>query len=331
VPEPPPATRRPRLDRASAQIRNAVRAMLPHEPASFIVAVSGGADSMALAAACAHLAATTDHAFSAVTVDHGLQPDSAAVATAAHGRLNALGLPAQVVTADISSAAEGPEGAARTARYRALESARVTSGAMAVLTAHTLDDQAETVLLGLARGSGARSLAGMRPRTGTLWRPLLGIERTATRASCAALGIEIWDDPWNTDPAYARVRVRKRVLPVLETELGPGVARALARTAALLAADSDELEEQAAVAAQGLTAGGRLDVAAAQLPAALRTRIIRDWLRSHTGGGQEIGAAHTAEVDDLLCGRRTGAVSVPVAARIVRTSAGLEVRDASAR
>lgn len=318
---PTAAARRPRLDADTAAIRAAVRAALPPEPHALIVAVSGGADSMALAAACAHVGRASGHAFTAVTVDHGLQEGSAAIAARAVAAVQALGLPARTVRVDVARTG-GPEAAARRARYAALEAARADLGARAVLTAHTLDDQAETVLLGLARGSGARSLAGMRPVAGTVWRPLLGIERAQTRASCAAQGVPVWEDPHNADPAFARVRARRTVLPVLEAELGPGIARALARSAAQLAADSDELEAQAAEALARCAHGARLSPEAAGLPPALRTRVLRAWLRTAGGGGQELGHAHVQRADALLTGARTGAVSVPIARRAVRTPNG---------
>lgn len=350
----PEGGRLPRLDRASADIRNAVRALLsvapagsldhpgaevpaaaaqhvpesaPQPAAEYVLAVSGGADSMALAAACAHLGTRPGPAapaprFHAVVVDHGLQDGSAATAAAVVEHLHALGLSAEAVRVAVDPAHGGVEAAARSARYAALESIRATRGSAAILTGHTRDDQAETVLLGLLRGSGARSLAGMRPRAGQLWRPLLDITRAQTRASCTAAGIPVWDDPMNTDPRFARVRARTRVLPVLEAELGPGAARALARTAALLAADSDALEAQAAAARPAHTSGPEVHATAAELPQAVRTRVLRDWLRDHAGTAQEVGAHHVEAVDELLTGRRRGAVSVPGSAEVRRTAGG---------
>ena len=145
-------------------------------------------------------------------------------------------------------AAGGPEAAARDARYaRAARRRARRSARAAILLGHTLDDQAETVLLGLARGSGAASLQGMAAASDldgiALLRPLLDVRRTTTRAACAAEGLEPWDDPHNGDPRFARVRVRETVLPVLEAELGPGIAEALARTAAQLREDAEAFDE----------------------------------------------------------------------------------------
>ncbi len=145
---------------------------------------------------------------------------------------------------------QGPEAAARSARYAALAAAARRAGAAPggvwIMLGHTLDDQAETVLLGLARGSGARSLAGMSPQAGRYLRPLLRIRRAQTAAACTALGLPPWDDPHNCDPAFTRVRVRRELMPALATALGPGVAEALARTADLLRADADALDAIAA-------------------------------------------------------------------------------------
>ena len=136
------------------------------------------------------------------------------------------------------------------------------------------------MLLGLARGSGAASLQGMAPEAGLYRRPLLGIRRETTVQACADAGLEPWDDPHNADPAYARVRVRRDVLPVLEAELGPGVAEALARTAEQLREDAEALDAFADEVAEDLVeleeAGVSLGVAAlAANPAALRQRLIR--------------------------------------------------------
>jgi tRNA(Ile)-lysidine synthase len=161
-----------------------------------------------------------------------------------------------------------------------LDAVAAELAASAVLLGHTLDDQAETVLLGLARGSGAASLQGMAPEAGLYRRPLLGIRRTTTVQACADAGLEPWSDPHNLDPGYTRVRVRQRVLPVLEAELGPGVAEALARTAEQLREDAGALDAFAEEVAEDVTeleeAGVSLSVSAlAANPPALRQRLIR--------------------------------------------------------
>src|SRR4051812_21448576 len=231
---------------AVAQLRGAVRPGLTRSAQPVLVACSGGADSLALAAAVAFEAPRAGVPAGAVTVDHGLQAGSAERAEATAGLLRKLGLaPVAVLTVEVGTDG-GPEAAARSARTTALETAAAQPGARVAL-GHTLDDQAETVLLGLGRGSGPRSLAGMVEERGRFWRPLLGVRRTTTRQACADQGLPVWDDPWNADPAYTRARLRAEVLPLLEDVLGGGVAPALARTAALLREDLDALDALAAI------------------------------------------------------------------------------------
>ena len=245
-----------------------------------LVALSGGPDSLALAAAVAFEASRAGMRAGAVIVDHGLQPGSADVAARAAQQATELGLsPVLVRTVTVGSDG-GPEAAARTARYAALAEAAAEVSASAVLLGHTLDDQAETVLLGLARGSGAASLQGMAAEAGLYVRPLLGIRRSVTVQACADAGLQPWHDPHNADERFTRVRVRSRVLPVLEAELGPGIAEALARTAVQLREDSEALDRFAEELAEDLAehseAGLAMPVAAlAANPAALRQRVIR--------------------------------------------------------
>ncbi|MEA1264783.1 tRNA lysidine(34) synthetase TilS [Microbacterium sp. STF-2] len=276
----------PSLPPAIAEIRLAVRTALAELPegSMVIVALSGGADSLALAAATAFEAPKLGIRAASLTVDHGLQDDSAEVASGAARTAAELGLDPLIVRVDVAGEG-GPEAAARDARYGVLRDAAIDVGAAAVLLGHTLDDQAETVLLGLARGSGAASLQGMAPvredDDGVRWvRPLLGVRRETTRAFCAASALDPWDDPHNIDGRYARVRVRERVLPVIEAELGPGIAEALARTAEQLREDAEAFDEMIHETIEDIVehaeAGISVSVAAlAANPAALRNRIIR--------------------------------------------------------
>lgn len=245
-----------------------------------LVALSGGPDSLALAAATAFEAPRLGLQAGAIIVDHGLQARSADVAARAATAATSFGLDPVLVRRVAVGAAGGPEAAARAARYAALELAAAETGAVAVLLGHTLDDQAETVLLGLARGSGAASLQGMDAAAGLYRRPMLGIRRSATEKFCADSGLDPWLDPHNEEPRFSRVRVRRAVLPVLETELGPGVAEALARTAEQLREDNDALDHFAEEIAEDLAeiveAGIALPVSAlAANPPALRQRLIR--------------------------------------------------------
>jgi tRNA(Ile)-lysidine synthase len=298
----PTRTRAAGKDPAVAATRRAVRAALADLPTGAVVvaAVSGGADSLALAAALAWVAPRRGHHAGAVVVDHGLQPHSADIAASAAETCRSLGLaPVDVVRVSVD-AAGGPEAAARAARYDALARVARRDGAAVVLTGHTLDDQAETVLLGLGRGSGARSLSGMAPSSvragGLLLRPFLRVRRQTTTAACAALGLRPWQDPHNSDRSYARARVRHEALPALEAALGPGVAQALARTADLLRSDADALDALAdAGAVDGLAVGDLLG-----LPAAVRTRVLR---RAAIAAGARAGGltqAHVGELERLV-------------------------------
>lgn len=310
------------LGPASWAVAQAVESALVPTDTALLVACSGGADSLALAAGTAHVARRSGRAYAAVVVDHGLQEGSAEVARTAARSLEGLGLAARVVTVEVSGAGSGPEAAAREARYAALRREAAVHEAT-LLLGHTRDDQAESVLLGLARGSGARSLSGMAARADGLVRPLLGLPRTTTEACCAELGLTPWSDPHNADPAYARVRVRARVLPVLEAELGPGVAEALVRTADLLRADADLLDALAATVGQDVATGeGGLDCAGlAALPEALRTRVELAWLRDL--GVHGLTARHVAAVDALVTDwRGQGAVDLP-GCRVSRTGGEL--------
>lgn len=212
----------------------------------------------------------------------------------------------------------GPEAAARSARYRALAAHRDGP----VLLAHTLDDQAETVLLGLGRGSGARSIAGMRPHDPPWCRPLLGVRRTVTHAACSELGLTPWHDPHNADPRFTRARLRSEVLPLLEDVLGGGVAEALARTATALREDTDLIDAIAADALPEVTTAAGLDTAAlAVLPAPVRRRVIRGWLLA--GGAVGLTDKQIRGVDTLITAwRGQGGVAVGSRLRGQRLFAG---------
>lgn len=281
-----------------------------------IVALSGGADSLALAAAVAFEAPKLDIRALAVTIDHGLQEGSATVAAHAATQARALGLDAIVVPVTVDeNHPDGPEAAARAARYDALERTADEAGAGPILLAHTLDDQAETVLLGLARGSGAASLQGMAPVAGRRLRPLLDIRRETVRAACIAQDLEPWNDPHNSDEKYTRVRVRTTVLPVLEAELGPGIAQALARTAEQLREDNDAfaemIEETIEDIVEHAEAGIAVSVPALVAnPAALRNRIIRHVVASEFG--VSLTRAQTLEVARLVTDwRGQGPIDLP--------------------
>ncbi|MDJ0393440.1 tRNA lysidine(34) synthetase TilS [Rhodococcus sp. G-MC3] len=298
---------------AILEVRQAVRGWLASHPGPVMVALSGGADSLALTSAVA--AEATD--VEALVVDHGLQVGSAAVAATAAEHARSLGCArARVLRVSVGSEG-GIEAAARRARYDALDAAR--SGA-AVLVAHTLDDQAETVLLGLSRGSGPRSIAGMAPWDSPWGRPLLGVRRSVTRQVCAELGIVPFEDPHNTDPGFTRVRLRHEVLPLLEDVLGGGVAQALARTAAQLREDAAVLDDDAAVLLADARVGDDLDVTVlTDAPPAIRRRTLRGWMSGL--GARALSDKQLRLVDDLVGDwRGQGGVAVsgaPAGARLV--------------
>lgn len=315
-------TRLPPLDPAVAATRLAVRrALRGRDERTVLVALSGGADSLALAAAVAFEAPRLGLAAGAVIVDHGLQAGSGDVAEAAAAQASDLGLdPVLVRRVAVDAGAGGPEAGARAARYAALASAVAQAGEGApalILTAHTRDDQAEQVLLALARGSGTRSIAGI-PAEGELdgapiIRPFLDesvrVTRGTTEAACAAQDLAPWDDPHNLDPAFTRVRVRQRILPLMERELGSGVRGALARSADLAREDADALDAIAAAAVRRLLAeqadADERTVSAVRVPAsvlaeqpdALRNRIIRGVAGAF---GARIGRDHTRSIAALV-------------------------------
>lgn len=292
---------------AVADVRRAVRVAISALPsgAVVLVAASGGADSMALAAATAFVSERAGVRPIAVVVDHQLQTESGSVAKRAADQLTRLGFERVHVCAVIVDGSGGPEAAARTARYAAIDAVADEVGAAAILLGHTLDDQAESVLLGLARGSGAGSIKGMSESSGRYCRPLLNISRAETRRVCAELSLDVWDDPHNEDEAFTRVRVRRKVMPVLESELGPGVTGALARTARLLQADDAALHEWATevrVKAQlEVEDGLALDAdVLEQAPKAVRMRVIRAALLELGVPGGDLRASHLSDVDALV-------------------------------
>jgi tRNA(Ile)-lysidine synthase len=322
---------------ALAAARSGVRTSLADLSAGdlVLVACSGGADSLALAAATAFEAPRAGLLAGAVTVDHDLQPGSAERAEAVAAVLRDLTLdPVEVAKVAVGTAG-GPEAAAREARYAALDAAAERLGAAAVLLGHTADDQAETVLLGLARGSGARSLAGMPPVAGRYRRPLLDLDRATVRAACHAAGLVPWEDPHNADPSYARARVRHDALPVLEKALGPGMAAALARTARLLRDDAEALDAWAARAAAECRhpAGGLDCERLVALPTAVRRRVIRAAAIEAGSPPGGLFAVHVAAVDALVVAWR-GQHGVDLPGHVVvtrRYGRLLLVRDASSR
>ena len=296
---------RKRLSPSQGQLRLAVRQTLDAHTKpgqKVLVAVSGGADSLALAAATEFEAKKKGLKIAAAVIDHSLQNNSDKVAAQTAKTLTSLGFEEVIVKKVSVGKAGGSEAAARTARYISLETIRQQTKSHFILLGHTSSDQAETVLLGLVRGSGSKSLSGMSEKTGLLLRPLLGIERVTTEAFCKDSGIKYWLDPQNKDEKYLRVMIRKHVLPFLEKQLGGSVAASLVRTSDQLREDNAYLESQAdksfkryaKVSASGISFDAQL---IGKLPSAILHRVIKKAL---DGFGSESSRTHVLAVSDLI-------------------------------
>lgn len=343
-----------RLPAPVAAVRGAVRAALREVPGQArgenagatgraaakplaLVACSGGADSLALAVAAAFVAPRMGWRAGLVTVDHGLQDGSRERAETVAAWARQAGLaPVEVLPVTVGGRRGGPEAAARAARYEALTAAGHRLSATAMLLGHTRDDQAETVLLALARGAGPRGLAGMPPaqqRGGVVFlRPLLGITRAQTRQMCVELRLDPWEDPHNTDPAYARARVRTAALPALVAALGERVVGNLARTAAQAAEDNAALDELARTAFAAARAADGLAVAALRdLPAAVRARVLHAWARELGASGSALSHRHVAALNSLVTAwRGQGPAHLPGGVTVTRRAGRLHAMRAGA-
>lgn len=292
------------LGAASLAVAQAVAAVLPTGPV--VVGVSGGADSMALAMGAQWAALRCDAQVLCVVVDHGLQPQSGDVARGVVEQLFSRDVPAEVRRVTIAADAKvGMEASAREQRLACL-----AADGVPVLLGHTLDDQAESVLLALLRGSGTRSLAGMAAKRDLFLRPLLTLRRATTEAACTEWGVEIWNDPHNADGRFRRVRARRH-LEELSDNLGQDVAPALARSATLARMDADLLDRLAAEAVVHVDLSKDLSVAdVGELPDALRLRCVRAWLLARSVS--PLAMSHVTAVDALLSQwRGQGPVAVP--------------------
>lgn len=303
---------------ALVALRSAVRATLEKYSAGdlIVVAVSGGADSLALAEAARIEGEKLAQSIVAVTIDHQLQTKSFEQANQV---VNQLSIPCSIIKVNVEIN-DGLEASARRARYDALTNFATEKNASAILLGHTKDDQAETVLLGLARGSGARSLSGMALVNGIFVRPFLEITREQTVAACKELNLQVWDDPHNNNPEFLRVRVRKNILPNMEVELGPGIRDALTRSAQLLRDDADALD---AMAEEFWRQDKSLEVEPlAKLPKALRTRVLR--LALFESGISQLSADQVGQVEALISNwKGQGEVSLPAGVKVSRISGRL--------
>jgi len=316
------------MSSAIVAIRSAVRPYLESCEAGdvVLVAVSGGADSLALAGAVLKEATALAIKAIGVSINHQLQTGSKEQAEKVKSQLITLGY-AEVIIKDVTvSMSEGLEAGARAARYLALDGILEEVNAKQIYLGHTRDDQAETVLLGLARGSGTRSLSGMAAVNRNYIRPLLAINRQETEAACKELGVTPWSDPHNQNTDFARVRVRKIVLPLMEENLGPAIATALARSAAILRDDADALDELAEAEIERLNLA-ELDCGYLEaLPRALRSRILRRAIYSAGAPGGAISAEHLAGVEALVTSwHGQGEISLPGGVKVARISGRLSL------
>jgi tRNA(Ile)-lysidine synthase len=310
------------------QIRLEVRTELADLSAgdTVLVAVSGGADSSALAAAFLPEAKDKAIRVIAVIIDHGLQHDSAEVAKKTENELAKIGYTEIQIRRISVEITDGMEASARRARYAALNEIAASQDAAAIFLGHTRDDQAETVLLGLARGSGTRSLSGMAERIDKYRRPLLSITRSQTEAACKEVGINYWNDPHNQSMEYMRVRVRERVIPLMETELGPGVASALVRSAKILRDDADALDQWAEEVLDEIDPNEMYIDTLASLPRAIRSRVIRKAIYLAGAPSGSISAEHLEPVEALVTAwKGQGPVSLPGGVTVARISGRLSL------
>ncbi len=308
---------------ATVALRNAVRPYLEKLEAGdkFLVAVSGGADSLSLAKALIIESQPLALQPIAITIDHQLQEGSELQAQRVENQLKEIGYDQVLVKKVLVSLESGLEAGARDARYAAIGEGVEETKAVKVFLGHTRDDQAESVLLGLARGSGARSLSGMAPENGIYLRPFLSITREESEAACREWGLEFWNDPHNLNTEFTRVKVRREVIPYLEEHLDPGISRALVRSAALLRDDADALDLWAEREASDLDCE-RL----AALPRAIRTRIIRRAALSAGATPGQLTFEQVGAIDALICAwKGQGAVSLAGGVKVERISGRLSL------
>jgi tRNA(Ile)-lysidine synthase len=313
---------------ALLELRQAVRFWFEKlEPNSKVcIGVSGGADSLALAAAAKLESKNFSIDLVAVIVDHGLQANSAEIAEFAKQQLIKLGFQDIFVSRASVQITDGLEASARRARYKVFQQAIETYGPNTFLLGHTKNDQAEGVLLGLARGSGTKSLSGMQEVSGIFVRPLLGIDRATTEIACHESNIEYWVDPHNSNQDFTRVRVRENILPLLENEIGPGIIDALARSAKILREDATALDEWAeSVFRQVMPMDIEISILDG-LPVAVRSRVLRMAIYAAGAPAGSISAAHLEPIEAFVSDwRGQGHTSLPGGVKVCRISGRLSL------
>ena len=313
---------------ALLELRQAVRFWFEKlEPNSKVcIGVSGGADSLALAAAAKLESKNFSIDLVAVIVDHGLQANSAEIAEFAKQQLIKLGFQDIFVGKANVQITDGLEASARRARYKVFQQAIETYNPNTFLLGHTKNDQAEGVLLGLARGSGTKSLSGMQEVSGIFVRPLLGIDRATTEIACHESNIEYWVDPHNSNQDFTRVRVRDNILPLLENDIGPGIIDALARSAKILREDAIALDEWAENVFRQVEPMDIEISILATLPVAVRSRVLRMAIYAAGAPAGSISAAHLEPIEAFVSDwRGQGHTSLPGGVKVCRISGRLSL------
>ena len=312
--------------KATLEIRQAVRPWVQSAEVRILLGVSGGADSMALACATLVEAKATGLDLVAIIVDHQLQVGSDQVATSARDELIRFGFSSvEIVTVNVDIV-DGMEASARRARYAAFESATQKYCPDYFFLAHTKNDQAESVLLGLARGSGTRSLSGMAEVNGIYVRPLLGISRELTELTCTENEVIVWEDPQNSDQNYARVRVRSQILPIMEANLGPGIVDALARSAKILREDADALDFFAEQFLTEVDPNNLPIEGLAALPKAIRIRVLRLAIYAVGAPPGSLAVQHLDPIEALITNwHGQGEIALPGGVKVARISGRLSL------
>jgi tRNA(Ile)-lysidine synthase len=309
------------MTKARLAVRQALKSLNPGD--RVLVAVSGGADSLLLAH-CLKLEGSEQALnISAVIIDHQLQEQSGDIALKTKMKLLEMGIPEVHVTKVEIVKKDGLEADARTARYEALTEFASKEQVSAIFLGHNQDDLAESVLLGLTQGAGTKSLAGMTKQRDLYFRPFLSLSREEIVAACAEAHIEYWSDPHNDDERFTRVKIRKQVLPLMESQLGPGIKEALARSARIFREDSDALDTLTEEIFATIADPGSIEVELLErLPVALRKRVIRRALARL--GATRISAEHLDWVEALIGQwHGQGAVALPAGVTARRESGRL--------
>jgi tRNA(Ile)-lysidine synthase len=312
--------------KATLAIRQAVRPWVQSAEHRILLGVSGGADSLALAIGTIAEAKAAGVELVAIIIDHQLQDGSNLVAEQTAATLKNLGFTSIEILPVNVEITDGMESSARRARYEAFDGAIAKYNPDYFFLAHTLNDQAESVLLGLARGSGTRSLSGIAEVNGKYIRPLLGVDRATTEAACTENQVVAWIDPHNSDPSYLRVKVRQEILPLMENRLGPGIVEALARSAGILREDADALDQ---IAGEYLAKVGGADLTVEsleQLPKAIRIRVLRSAIYQSGAPTGSLSAEHLAPVEALVTNwHGQGEISLPGGVKVARISGRLSL------